>query len=76
MEMIKKLPKLIHLLFLLIVALVIDLLIFATTAGCLGCAGFGQFLTSAQSLTGPVLVSLVALFPSLTKLIKSSYNGK
>jgi len=74
MGLIRKLPKLFYLLLLLILALIIDLLIFATTASCVGCAGFGQFLTSASSLTGPVLVSLIALFPSLTKAIKSLYN--
>lgn len=74
MRIIKKLSKLLYLLFLLILALVIDLLIFAATANCAGCSGFGQFLTSASSLTGPVLVSLIALFPHLTKVIKGRYN--
>lgn len=72
----KKIPKLLYLLFLLVLALIIDLLIFATTGNCASCNGFGQFLMSASSLTGPVLVSLIALFPNLTKFIKNRYNEK
>jgi len=72
----KKLSKLFYLLFLLILALAIDLLIYATTAGCVSCASFGQFLWSTQSLTGPVIVSLIALFPSLTEMVKRPYNEK
>ena len=76
MDFLKKLPKLFYLLFLLFLALIIDLLIFAATVACPGCASFSQFLASPSSLTGPVLVSLIALFPRLTKTLKGLYNRK
>ncbi len=53
-----KVIKIVKLTAFLLLAVFIDVMLYAFTKTCVSCSTFSEFLASAHSLAGPVIVSL------------------